>query len=466
MGLLLTNIGLLASPVGSSALKGCAQGEVLLIRDAVVGVEGGRIVFVGRGREHGANDEPRSGGRIGGSSPACLGSDELAPGYDILDCGGRLVTPGLVDSHTHLVFGGWRHSELAQRLGGASYLDILKSGGGILRTVGHTRAASEDELYDKGLGFLAEMLSLGVTTCEAKSGYGLSVDDELKQLRVIRMLSEGQPIDIVPTFMGAHAVPAEYSGNREGYIELIIDEMLPTVAGGGLAEFCDIFCETAVFTPEESRKILLEAARHGFRLKAHVDEIDPIGGAEMAAEVGAVSAEHLIQASDAGIRAMAEKGVIAVLLPATSFYLDKPYARARDMVDAGVAVAVATDFNPGSSPSLNMQFAMNLACLKYRLTPAEALTAVTLNAAAAINRAESCGSIEVGKQADLVIWEATDLEYIFYRYGSNLTHMVVKNGKIVGNSELRIKNSELLSHHDPLEPAYHYTKTQPSCPNH
>jgi len=334
-----------------------------------------------------------------------------------------------VDSHTHLVFGGWRQKELALKLGGASYLDILKAGGGILSTVEHTRAASEDELVEKGRALLAEMLSLGVTTCEIKSGYGLNTDCELKQLRVARELDKAQPVDIVPTFMGAHAVPKEFAGNRDGYIEYLINEMIPAVSREKLAEFCDIFCETAVFTPEESRRILLEAAKHGMAIKAHADEIDPIGGAEMAAGVDAVSAEHLIQASDEGIGAMAEKNVIAVLLPATSFYLDKPYARARRMVEAGVAVAVATDFNPGSSPSLNIQLAMNIACLKYKLTPAEVLTAVTLNGAAAINRADKIGSVEPGKQADLVIWDAKDLEYIFYRYGSNLAHTVIKSGK-------------------------------------
>ena len=409
MDLLLTNIGLLATPIGNAALRGTAQSEIALIPDAVVGIKGGKIEYVGKN----------------------CGTQTRTP---VFDCGGRLVTPGLVDSHTHLVFGGWRQNELALKLGGASYLDILNAGGGILSTVGHTRAASEDELVDKGMGLLAEMLKLGVTTCEAKSGYGLNIDDELKQLKVMRALDDKQPVDVVSTFMGAHAVPKEYSGNREGYIGLLIDEMLPAVADAKLAEFCDIFCETAVFTPEESRRILLAAAGYGFKLKAHADEIDPIGGAEMAAGVGAVSAEHLIQTSDEGIRALADNNVIAVLLPATSFYLDKPYARARCMVDAGVAVAVATDFNPGSCPSLNMQFAMNLACLKYKLTPAEVLTAATLNGAAAIDRAATRGSVESGKQADLVVWEAPDLEYLFYRFGSNLAHTVIKGGEVVVQS--------------------------------
>jgi len=401
--LLLKNIGLLATPVGSAARKGAGQRDILLIQDAMVGVKDGEIAYAGP-------------------------TDESLKSADVFDCGGRLVTPGLVDAHTHLVFGGWRQKELALKLDGVPYLDILKAGGGILSTVEHTRAASEAELVAKGKALLSEMLSLGVTTCEAKSGYGLNTQCELKQLRIIRSLDKAQPVDIVPTFMGAHAFPKEYAGNRNGYVEHLLTEMLPAVVGEGLAEFCDVFCETAVFTLDESRRILLEAAKLGLSPKVHADEIDPIGGAEMAADVNAVSAEHLIQTSDGGIRALADKDVVAVLLPATSFYLDKPFARARDMVDAGVAVAVATDFNPGSSPSLNMQLAMNLACMKYKLTPAETLTAVTLNGAAAIRRAGSCGSLEVGKQADLVVWDAEDLEYIFYRYGSNLVHTVVKKG--------------------------------------
>jgi len=405
MDLLLTNIGVLATPTGKAARKGSAQKEISLTHNAMVGVRGGTIIYAG-------------------PSDSSLFADRT------FDCGGRLVTPGLVDAHTHLVFGGWRQKELALKLEGASYLDILKSGGGILCTVEHTRDASEEELFEKGKAHLSEMLRFGVTTCEAKSGYGLSITDELKQLRVARELDLAQSVDIASTFMGAHAIPKEYAGDREGYIDLLINKMLPAVAGEKLAEFCDVFCETAAFTPEESRRILLEASQLGFALKAHADEIDPIGGAEMAAQVGAISAEHLICATDEGISAMAANNVIAVLLPATSFYLDKPYARARYMVEAGAAVAVATDFNPGSSPSLNMQFAMNLACLKYKLTPAEALTAVTLNGAAAIARADRCGSVEAGKQADLVVWDAPDLEYVFYRYGSNLAHTVIKLGSI------------------------------------
>ena len=405
MDLLFTNIGLLATPAGSAARKGKAQGEITLIENAAIGVLGDKIFYAGPA----------------GQAPSAA---------RVIDCGGRLVTPGLVDCHTHLVFGGWREKELSLKLAGVSYLDILKGGGGILNTVKYTRAATEAELTAKASGLLSEMLRHGTTTAECKSGYGLTLEDERKQLRVVKALQGTQPVDLVSTFLGAHAIPVDYAGNRSDYIRLVCEEMMPAVMKEGLAEYCDVFCETAVFNPEESALILERAKELGFGVKAHVDEIDPIGGAEMTAAAGCISAEHLIRASDRGIRDMAEKNVIAVLLPATSFYLDKPFARARKMIAEGVAVAVATDFNPGSSPSLNLQFPMNLACLRYRLTPAEVLTAVTLNAAAAIGRQESIGTLEPGKHADIVIWDAPNLAYILYRYGNNLVHTVVKNGKV------------------------------------
>ncbi|MCL2857889.1 MAG: imidazolonepropionase [Oscillospiraceae bacterium] len=406
MDLVLKNIGLLATPTGTAARKGAEQGQITLIENAAVGIEGEEIAYVGR-------------------------SEDAPAGSEVVDCGGRLVTPGLVDAHTHLVFGGWRQKEMARKLAGESYLDILKSGGGILDTVRQTRAATEAELLEKGKALLETMLAHGTTTVECKSGYGLTTQDELKQLRVAKKLGECGPVDLVHTFMGAHAIPPEYKDNRQAYIDLVCDEMMPAVKSEGLAQFCDVFCETAVFTIEESRYILGKAVKHGFLPKAHADEIDPIGGAEMAAEMGCISAEHLIQASDAGIRALGRRGVVACLLPGTSFHLGKDYARARDMVAAGVAVAVCTDFNPGSSPGLNLQLPMYLSCHKYRLTPAEALCAVTLNGAAAIGRCESIGSIEVGKQADLVLWDAPDLDYIFYRYGNNLVDRVVKRGRVM-----------------------------------
>lgn len=407
--LLVVNIGLLATPVGSAARGGEAQGEIRLLHDAWLRIEDGVIAALGTGAPEGT-------------------------GCPVLDAGGRLVTPGLVDAHTHLVFGGWRQNELALKLHGVPYLDILAQGGGILSTVTATRAAAEEELADKAAAALDEMLRFGTTTCEAKSGYGLTTEEECKQLRAIRDLDRRHPIDLVATFMGAHALPQAYKENREAYVSLVCEEMIPRAAEEQLAEFCDVFCETGVFTAEESRRILEAGKRYGLRPKIHADEIDPIGGSQLAGEIGAVSAEHLIVCPEEGIASMARGGTVACLLPATSFYLGAEYAPARRMVEAGVPVAMATDFNPGSCPCLNMQLVMNLGCLRYRLTPEEVLTAVTLNGAAAIGRAESVGSLEPGKRGDLLIWEARDLNYVCYRMGSNLVHTVVKGGKTYPNT--------------------------------
>ena len=403
MDLLLTNIGLLCTPQGAAPLQGARQGEILRMEKAMVAITAGRIVYAGP-------------------------EDPALRAEKTVDCGGRLCTPGLVDAHTHLVFGGWRQNELGLKLAGVPYLDILAQGGGILNTVERTRLASKAELLDKGMGLLNEMLRYGTTTAEAKSGYGLNLETERKQLQVIKELNEAHPIDLVPTFMGAHAVPPEYRDKRQEYVDLIIRQMLPAIAEEKLARFCDVFCERGVFTPEESLRILRQAESLGLGGKLHADEVDSLGGAELAAKANCLTAEHLVAASAQGILDMAGKNVIAVLLPATSFYLDKPFAPAREMLDKGLAIALGTDFNPGSSPNLNMQFAMNCACLRLRMTPEEVLTAATLNGAAAVGLAERIGSLEAGKQADLVLWDAPDLEYIFYRYGSNLVHSVVKNG--------------------------------------
>ena len=404
--LLVYRIGTLVTPEGATARSGAAQGAVRTLRDAWVLIEGGTIAALGTG-------EP----------PA-------APGARRLDAEGKLVTPGLVDAHTHLIFGGWRQHELGMKLWGVPYLEILARGGGILSTVRATRAASQGQLEEKGRRALDEMLAFGTTTCEAKSGYGLSVETECRQLRAIQSLNESHPIDLVPTFLGAHAVPEEYRTDRAGYIRLLCREMIPTVAAENLAAFCDVFCETGVFSAGESREILETGLRFGLRPKIHADEIEAIGGSQLAREVGAVSCEHLIACPPEGISAMAAAGTVACLLPATSFYLGAAYAPARDMVDAGVPVALATDFNPGSCPCLNMQLVMSLGCLKYRLTPEEVLTAVTLNGAAAVGLAERAGSLEPGKWGDLVIWKAEDLDYLCYRLGSNLACAVVKRGDV------------------------------------
>lgn len=406
MELLIKNIGVISTAVGYEPKSGTGQSEVIHHKDFVIGIDKDKIVFVGK--------------------------EEDAPQAEkIIDAKGRLVTAGLIDAHTHLIFGGWRQNELDMKLKGVPYLDILSAGGGILSTVRATRNTSKEELKKKAQVHLSVMLSHGTTTCEAKSGYGLDMETEIKQLEAADELNHEQAVSIVSTFMGAHAIPSEYKENRDAYIALLREKILPEIAKRKLAEFCDIFCETAVFTVGESRKILESAKKLGFSAKIHADEIAPTGGAELAAEINAISAEHLIQASDTGIKKMAESNAIAVLLPATSFYLNKPFARAREMIDAGVPVALATDFNPGSSPNCNLQLAMQIGCYKYVMTPEEVLTAVTLNAAAAVSRGSELGTVEVGKKADLIIWDAEDLPMIFYRYGTNQVDTVIKNGKVV-----------------------------------
>ncbi len=405
--LLIKNIGLLATPLGTAAKSGSDQGKVAFLYDAFVRIEDGIITEVGSGK-------PRA-----------------KAGETVVDADGKLVTPGLVDAHTHLIFGGWRQNELGMKLHGKTYLEIQNAGGGIQSSTNATRAATEEELTAKAALALDEMLSFGTTTVEAKSGYGLATEHELKALQVIKNLNDRHPMDIVATFMGAHLVPKEYKQNREEYIRLVCEEMMPLVAQQGIAKYNDVFCEADTFDVAEARQILEAGKRYGLRPKIHADEIEAIGGSELAGELGAISAEHLIVCPPEGIEALEKGGVIACLLPATSFNLGATFAPARDMVKAGVPVAMATDFNPGSCPCLNMQFVINLGCLKYRLTPEEVLTAVTLNGAAAIDLADKVGSIEPGKQGDLVIWDAPDLNYICYRFGSNLVKSVIKGGKIV-----------------------------------
>ena len=406
LDLIIKNIGVLATANGQTPLKGSEMGNVTLTPGCAIGIENGVISYIGTPKD------------------APLAKEHL-------DAGKNLVTPGLVDAHTHLIFGGWRQHEFELKLSGAAYLDILKAGGGILSTLTKTRETTEDELLDKAKKLSRQMAEYGTTTIEAKSGYGLNLDDELKQLRVVKRLNDETPLDFISTFMGAHAVPPEFKGRADDYINYVCEEVLPVVAKENLAEFCDIFCENGVFDAELSEKLLLKAREFGFLLKIHADEIDPVGGGELAGKIAVHSAEHLIAATDEGIALMANSSVIGCLLPATSFYLDKPYARARYMMQQGMALAVGSDFNPGSSPSFNLQFALNLACLKYKMTPKEALCAVTLNAAAAIGRAATIGTIEIGKKADIVVWDAPDLDYLCYRYGNNQALYTIKNGGIL-----------------------------------
>lgn len=411
--LLIYNIGCLATPIGSEPKKGGEQSEISVRNNCYIMIEDGRIAGIGSDTS---------------------GLEQKFKDSEKLDASGCLVTPGLVDCHTHLVFGGWRHGELGLKLEGATYLEILAAGGGILSTVKKTREASFEELFEKAYGLLDECLSFGVTTVEVKSGYGLDVENEIKCLEVIKKLALEHPVDLAATFMGAHAVPAEHKETRKEYIALVCDKMLPLVAEKRLARFCDIFCEKGAFSTEESRLILNKAKSLGMDLKVHAEEINNLGGAVLAAELGCISAEHLIKIDEAGIQALSKAGTVAVCLPCTSFYLNEGFSPVRDMINAGVPVAVATDFNPGSSPSLNLQLAMNMACYKYKMKPAEILTAVTLNAAAAAGRALEAGTLEAGKLADIVVWDTNDLDYIYYRYGSNLAKTVIKHGEIAKRS--------------------------------
>jgi imidazolonepropionase len=412
--LLVHHIGVLASMRGKDEPRtGRDMADVGVVEHGAVAIQDGKIFAVGY------EEEVRA--QIAGMAVK-----------QELDAQGRLVTPGLIDPHTHLVHGGSREHELSLKLKGVPYLEILAQGGGILSTVRATRTASEKALYEKAKKSLDQMLLYGATTVEAKSGYGLRLEDELKQLRVAKRLDETHPVDVVSTFMGAHAVPEEYKGRSVEYVDLVIHEMLPEVKRQGLAEFCDVFCEHGVFSVEESRRILSAAKANGFGLKIHADEIEPMGGAQLAGELGCISAEHLLAATDEGLEAMREAGVIAVCLPATSFNLRlTSHARARAMIDMGVPVALSTDYNPGSSPTESLQLVMTLGCLNLGMTPEEVLTAMTINAAHAIGRADAVGSLEVGKQADLVIYDAHNLAYLPYHFGVNHVDTVVKNGKVV-----------------------------------
>lgn len=350
---------------------------------------------------------------------------------EVIDATGRIVTPGLVDPHTHIVYAGTRENEYAMRLQGETYMDIMNAGGGIHATTRATQKASFKEIYEQSEKRLNKMLLNGITTIEAKSGYGLTLEHELKQLEVAKKLNEDHIIDLVSTFMGAHAVPLDQKDNPEAFVDQVINEMLPVVADKKLAEFNDVFCERGVFTPEQSRRILEAGKEYGLKPKIHADEIESYGGSETAAEVNAVSAEHLLRASDKGIKMMAENDVIGVLLPGTAFFLMAEYAEARKMIDSGMAIALSTDANPGSSPTLSLQFIMNLGCLNMGMTPEEVITATTINSAHAIDRADKIGSIEVGKDADFTMFDVKNHLMLSYQYGMNHTHSVIKKGKLV-----------------------------------
>ncbi len=389
-----------------------AMGELGLIEDGSLWIQDGVIEAVGTTREI----EKLYKNKVNAA--------------EVVDASGHLVTPGLIDPHTHIVFGGSRAQEFEMRLEGASYMDIMNAGGGIHATMRMTREANEEELLEQTISRLDSFLKHGVTTVEGKSGYGMNLETELKQLRVMKNLKDKHAVEIVPTFMGAHSVPVEYKGREDEFVDHIIHDMLPVVAEEKLAEFNDVFCEKDVYTPEQSERILEEGKKYGLTPKIHADEIVPYGGAELAAKVGAISAEHLLKASDEGIKAMAKAGTIACLLPATALYLREEAAKGRRMIDEGVPVAISTDCNPGSSPTTSMPLVMNLACISMRMTPAEALTAATYNAACAIKREEQVGSLEVGKQADIVLWNVKNYQELQYLFGVNHVHSVWKKGTL------------------------------------
>jgi len=370
------------------------QGEIHAIADAAIAWDGGRIAWTGP--EAQLPPEYRSGERQ--------------------EAGGRLVVPGLADCHTHLAFGGWRATEFEQRSRGATYLEIARAGGGIASTMRATREASEESLLARASGFLKEMIRLGVTTVECKSGYGLSTDAELKLLRVYRRLAAALPARIIPTFLGAHTIPPEFRDDRAGYLRLVIEEMIPAVAGERLARCCDVFVEETAFSAEEGREVLLAGRAAGLAPKLHADQLTSSGGAELAAEVGALSADHLECVSEAGVEAMAEAGVVAVSLPIASLYLRQSPMPARRLIEAGVPVAVATDFNPGSAPSYHLPLALTLACTLQRMTPAEALKGATIIAARALGVQDACGSLEPGKAADFSVIDAPDVNTWLYHF--------------------------------------------------
>jgi imidazolonepropionase len=413
--LAVVGISELATPEGRSARLGPDLGKLKVVRDAAVACRAGQIVFVGSEREF-------------------RQSVTMSHAARTVDARGGTVLPGWVDAHTHLPFAGWRESEFNERLSGATYADIAARGGGILSTVASTRAASPDDLARLVRSRLDAMLELGTTLVEAKSGYGLSIAAELKQLEALRHGAAGHPVEVVATFLGAHAVPRELRSERKRYVAEVVDAMLPEVAKRGLAAYADVFVDAHAFSVTEARGILEAALASGLGIRLHADQLADDGAAELAAELRAASADHLEYVSDAGIEALARAGTVAVLLPAaTHFLMQDVKPPVRRLVDAGVPVAIATDFNPGTCPSESMGTVLEHACLSLRLSIDEAITAATLNAAASLGRAEVAGSIEVGKRADLVVHAVPNRYHLVYRFGVPRVRTVVARGSVVAD---------------------------------
>ncbi|HUN66115.1 MAG TPA: imidazolonepropionase [Bacteroidota bacterium] len=413
MKLILINIGQLVTVAsgGARVKTGASMRDPGLVEEAAVIIEDDLITWTG----------PMS----------ALSMSRLAGEANIVDCMGRVVLPGFVDAHTHTLFAGDRAKEFGLRSAGASYQEIAEAGGGILSTVREVRTAAKKELKKQARHYLAGMLRHGTTTVEIKSGYGLSPDDELKMMEAINELRDEELITIVPTFLGAHAIPPEFAGDVRGYVDLLVTRMIPYIGSKQLAQFCDVFCEKGYFSVEDARKILLRAKEFGMGAKLHAEELTPLGGAVLAGELRAVSADHLEHVDEAGIRSLAAAGTVAVLLPGVSFFLRHPYAPARTLIDAGIPTALATDFNPGSCMSYDMPMMMTIACTQMGMSPEEAITASTLNAAAALGMSDRIGSIEPGKKADLILLNIPDYHILAYHFGENHIGKVVKNGVIL-----------------------------------
>ncbi|NDV55449.1 imidazolonepropionase [Parabacteroides sp. 52] len=410
MKLLIKNITQLVTCSGFAAKKGQEMANLGIIEDGAVAIEDGIITDVGTTAE-------------------VMG--RLNTYYPEIDARGKALLPGFVDSHTHFVFGGYRQEEFSWRLRGDSYMSIMERGGGIVHTMKATRESNFEQLYETARSRLDEFLAMGVTTVEGKSGYGLDLETEIRQLEVMASLRMKHPIGIVSTYLGAHALPPEFVGRPDAYIDFLIAEALPHIQPEWGVDFCDVFCEKGVFSLEQSERLLLAARQYGLKLKLHADEIVPLGGAELAARLQATSADHLLYASDEGIRQMAAKEVVATLLPLTAFSLKEPYARGREMIDAGCAVALASDLNPGSCFSSSIPMLIAIACIYMKLSPEEVITALTINGAAALDRADTIGSIDVGKQADMILLQYPSYKFLPYHFGMNIVDTVIKKGEIL-----------------------------------
>ncbi len=407
--LLVANIGELATPVDPGGpLRGEALGALRVVEKAAVAVRQGNVV------EAGPEDDVR----------------RRYAARETIDAGGRLVTPGLVDPHTHALFVGTREDEFEWRLGGVAYAEIAKRGGGIHSTVKRVREATPAALRAALQANLDRMLAHGTTTAEVKTGYGLSRESELRCLEAIASVRATHAVEVVPTFLGAHEIPLEHRADRRVWIDELTRDLIPEVARRSLAEFCDVFCEAGVYTVDEAREILSAGRAHGLVPRIHAEEFTPLGGARMAAGIGAASADHLMALPAEDVPALAASGTVAVLLPATTLFLGQRPAPARDLIRAGAAVALGTDFNPGSSMTESMQMVMTLACVLYKMTPAEAITAATLNSAHALGRRARVGSLEPGKQADFVVWDCEHYRQVPYHFGVNQARVVVKRGRV------------------------------------